>query len=749
MVRTCTLSFLFFTLISFSAQAETFPAIPPIPEESPDKAETIMIVVEKEHAAAFSQKIRKTYPNVHIRRTFKKVFSGFTLAGKHKDLEALQKEPHVVHASPVTAYHVDLEESVPFIGGDEVRGKFDAQHERLTGKGVKVGIIDTGIDYTHPDLSRSYHGGADLIDGDSDPMETKATDGTETLHGTHVAGIIAANGKLQGVAPEAEIIAYRALGPGGFGTSEQVIAAIERAIEDKVDVLNLSLGNTVNGPDWPTSLALDRAVEHGIVAVTSSGNSGPGVWTIGSPGTSSKSISVGASTPPQKIPYLKLSGAGKMVPITALAGSKEWKLSQGEEIVFAGIGEEHQYKADMKGKIVLVERGKITFTEKALFAEKVGAKAIIIYNNMKGNFAGNLELEVGIPVVSISKEDGLWLKKQLNNNALVRTVYQHESDQLADFSSRGPVTYSWEIKPDVVAPGVAIDSTVPEGYLSLQGTSMSAPHVAGASALLKQAHPDWNPEQIKAALMNSAEPLKNKNGNYYKPIEQGAGRIDLARALETDFLLYPGSLSFGQVPLHGDRIQKKVKLTLDNQSDEKKAYTFIYPSYTKGLQWKVPQKAEVEPKQQKDVFITLDIYSNGMEAGLHHGWIEVEAGGRIEKIPYLYVVDEPDYPRVMGFEFGFGDTAGTYKYEFYLPGGADEMGIALYDPDTLRFEGFLDWGRNLQRGVVRKTFKKDDLKLKDGLYKAVIFARKGSKEDTIETDFILEDPGEKSAENQM
>lgn len=739
MGRKCTISFIFFMLISFSAQAKTIPAIPAIPKESPNKTETIMIVVEKEHAEAVSRKITQSYPNVHIRRTYKKVFSGFTVEGKHKDLTAIQKEPHVLHASPVTAYYADIEESVPFIGGNEVRGKFDSHHKRLTGKGVKVGIIDTGIDYTHPDLFRSYHGGSDLIDGDSDPMETKATDGTETLHGTHVAGIIAANGKLQGVAPEAEIIAYRALGPGGYGTSEQVIAAIEKAIEDKVDVLNLSLGNTVNGPDWPTSLALDRAVEHGIVAVTSSGNSGPGVWTIGSPGTSSKSISVGASTPPQKIPYLKLSGTGKMVPITALAGSKEWDLNQGEEIVFAGIGEEHQYKSDMKGKIVLVERGKITFTEKALFAEKVGAKAIIIYNNMKGNFAGNLEIEVGIPVVSISKEDGSWLKKQLGNGALVRTFYQNESDQLADFSSRGPVTYTWEIKPDVVAPGVAIDSTVPKGYLSLQGTSMSAPHVAGASALLKQAHPDWNPEQIKAALMNSAEPLKDKEGVYYEPTAQGTGRIDLTRALETEALLYPGSLSFGQVPLHGDRIRKKVKLTLDNQSDEKKAYTFKYPPYTKGLQWGIPQKVEVEPKQKKDVFVTLDIYSNGMEAGLHHGWMDVEAGGRIEKLPYLYVVDEPDYPRVMGFEFGFGDTAGTYKYEFYLPGGADEMGIALYDPDTLRFEGFLDWGRNLQRGVVRKTFKKDELKLKEGLYKAVIFARKGNKEDTMETDLILED----------
>ncbi|WHZ57662.1 hypothetical protein [Metabacillus hrfriensis] len=114
MGRKCTISFIFFMLISFSAQAKTIPAIPAIPKESPDKTETIMIVVEKEHAEAVSRKITQSYPNVHIRRTYKKVFSGFTVEGKHKDLTAIQKEPHVLHASPVTAYHADIEESVPF-----------------------------------------------------------------------------------------------------------------------------------------------------------------------------------------------------------------------------------------------------------------------------------------------------------------------------------------------------------------------------------------------------------------------------------------------------------------------------------------------------------------------------------------------------------------------------------------------------------------------------------------------------------
>ena len=216
----------------------------------------------------------------------------------------MQQEPFVQHISEVSVYRVDLDESVPFIGGDQARRFYDSKKQRITGKGVKVGVIDTGIDYTHRDLKQAYKGGKDLVDGDEDPMETKGTADYATFHGTHVAGIIAANGKLKGVAPEAEIYAYRALGPGGSGDTEQVLSAIDAAIEDGVDVLNLSLGNNVNGPDLPISLALNKAVDLGIVAVTSNGNSGPDVWTVGSPGTAEKAISVGASTPPMKVPYL-------------------------------------------------------------------------------------------------------------------------------------------------------------------------------------------------------------------------------------------------------------------------------------------------------------------------------------------------------------------------------------------------------------------------------------------------------------
>lgn len=165
-------------------------------------------------------------------------------------------------------------------------------------------MIDTGIDYTHPDLRKSYKGGYDLVDFDQDPMETTEEQGIPTLHGTHVAGIIAANGEMKGVAPEAELYGYRALGPGGTGTSVQVMAAIEQAVEDKMDIINLSLGNTINGPDWPTSIAVNRATEQGVTVVIANGNTGPDPWTVGSPATADSVIAVGASTPQIEHPYL-------------------------------------------------------------------------------------------------------------------------------------------------------------------------------------------------------------------------------------------------------------------------------------------------------------------------------------------------------------------------------------------------------------------------------------------------------------
>jgi minor extracellular serine protease Vpr len=698
---------------------------PPIPKER-----IAIVVLENPQSPQDIQQLIKPYKDIHLRHVFQEAIYGFSVEGNPESIEKLaEASKQIISVSPVNQYKVQGEEGVKIIGGEEVRGLFDKSNRRLTGKGITVGVIDTGVDYTHPDLRSNYAGGRDLVDNDTDPMETK-TLGRATVHGTHVAGIIAANGKIKGVAPEAKILAYRALGPGGGGTTENVLAAIEQAIKDKVDIMNLSLGNDINGPDLPISLALNRAVDKGIVAIAASGNSGPDIWSVGSPGTASKAISVGASTPTLEVPYLLIEGMREKIRIQPLAGSANWNLDRSLSIVDGGLGTKADLK-DVMGKIVLLKRGNLTFTEKAKNARDAGAKAVIIYNNLSGSFMGNLEAPMEIPVASITKKEGELLKS--NANRLANIQVTHEKDLLADFSSRGPVTDTWEVKPDIVAPGVAINSTIPGGYLSLQGTSMAAPHVAGACALIKQAHPEWTPDQIKAALMNTAKPLV-KNGKLYRTYEQGAGRIQVTEAVKATSLVSPSSLRFGKYESEGDI--HKAFLSVENMSDKPVRYTFDIPKQADGLNWRFPLAFTLQPGESRDAKLELEVNPVELKGKIHDGYLTINAGSNPIQIPYIYVLEEPNYPRVMGFDFKDGDKQGTYRYEVYLPGGADEFGIALFNPDDFRFVGFLDSNQNVKKGLINKVITEENLP-PAGTYLAKVFAKKAGKEDFIETMLVI------------
>ena len=169
---------------------------------------------------------------------------------------------------------------------------------------MKVAIIDSGVDYTHPDLKANYIGGYDTVDEDNDPMDGN-------VHGTHVAGIIAGNGKIKGVAPNASILAYRVMNDGGTGTTDDIIQGIERAIQDGADVLNLSLGQDLNVPDQPITLTLERAAKLGVTTVVSNGNDGPKPWSVDAPGNASSVISVGASTVSIPFPTFQVAGSNK------------------------------------------------------------------------------------------------------------------------------------------------------------------------------------------------------------------------------------------------------------------------------------------------------------------------------------------------------------------------------------------------------------------------------------------------------
>ncbi|WP_059104138.1 S8 family serine peptidase [Shouchella shacheensis] len=738
----------------WNVQAETaqYPNRPAVEasSETNKNERKIVIVSAAGDVGQAVQEVEESLPSAEIRQVYETVYGGFSLDLPERDIPKLEALSSIGRVDDVAIYQARLEGSIPFVGGGRESAKHeDAGGEPITGKGVKVAVIDTGVDYQHPDLQRNFKGGYDIIDEDEDPMETKPKQGIPTLHGTHVAGIIAANGRIQGVAPDAEIYAYRALGPGGQGTTEQVLEAIEKAVEDEVDVLNLSLGNTVNGPDWPTSLALDRAVDKGVVAVTSSGNSGPNMWTVGSPGTSSKAISVGASVPPIQVPYITLFKQERKIELTPMTGTRPWELKKDVELVNVGHGLEEDFQAnDVKGKLVLAKRGRTTFEEKLKAARSAGAKGVLIYNNIEGTFAGGTLEQLDIPGASISKADGEWLLEQSAKDAkpsYIRTMYERKQDVMAPFSSRGPVTETWEVKPDLVAPGVAIESTIPNGYLGLNGTSMSSPHVAGAAALLVQLHPEWTPEQIKAALMNSTKALVDEDGRSYMPHEQGTGRLDISKALEAETLVYPGTLTFGIWSKEAIRTKRELQVTIENTSDAARTYHITPPiGELDGVQWETPYATEIPAGEMRTVQLAADIMPALLSEGLHAGQIEITGDKDSIRVPYVLFMEEPDYPRVMAFQFAHGDEKDSYYYEYYLPGGAEESGIALYDPDTYEFITYLVSNTDSDRGMISGELHHP--KLKPGSYKALVFAKQDGVEDTVEAmieigeDVLLNEP---------
>ncbi|MBP3039897.1 S8 family serine peptidase [Bacillaceae bacterium Marseille-Q3522] len=701
---------------------------PPIPAESNKQEKVAIVLLEKAKSREEIERLLAGFDHVEIRNVFQHAITGFSIKTNNETLEQMAKKQNITAISPVYTYQIKQEDNIELIGSEIVRGVFDDNHQRLTGKGITIGIIDTGVDYSHPDLSRNFKGGRDFVDMDNDPMETISRGEGSTLHGTHVAGVIAANGKMRGVAPEAAIIAYRSLGPGGFGSTEQIIAAIEAAIIDRVDILNLSLGNSVNGPDLPISLALNRAVEHGIVAVTSTGNSGPKQWTVGSPGTAEKAISVGATSPTLKIPYLQIDN--EMIRLELFQGSASWDMNRTYDLTDGKKGRKEDLQ-DAGGKIVLIERGELTFSEKAANAREAGAAAVLIYNNTSSSYIGIVTQKQPFPVAAVSKKIGEKLKAKLEKQKVTAKVaIMEEKDFLADFSSRGPVTSTWEMKPDVLAPGVAIESTIPGGYLSLQGTSMAAPHVAGAAALVKQAHPDWTPTEIKAALMNTALPLHNRSGKRYKAYEQGSGRIRVDEAVKTNWLVMPGSLPFRKFTKE-DTMQQAT-LTVENKGKVKDTVRFAIPKKEQGVHWKIPPSFPLAPGEKKEVTVQLTLDPQLIKGKIADGRLTVHAGNQKIELPYLYMAGEPNYPRLMGFAFAKGEAADRYRYEIYLPGGADEFGIALFDPVSLAFVQFLDWERDVASGMLEKEILLSQ-RPPAGTYLAKIFAKKAGKEDVLES----------------
>ncbi|WP_223820952.1 S8 family serine peptidase [Bacillus sp. S3] len=542
--------------------------------------------VTKDHEK-FKEDIKKMLPasnlknkkgNHQITAEYETVYNGVAMKLPANQVESLLKSDVVKAVYKNETFKVD-----PIPLGDKNGGtpgtsveslsylKVDKLHqEGLTGKGIKVGVIDTGIDYNHPDLKPVYKGGYDFVDDDNDPMEATYNNWQEsggpefigdstyyTSHGTHVAGTIAGQGtnkeiSVEGVAPGVDLYGYRVLGPYGSGGSDDVIAGIEKAVEDGMDVINLSLGSMINDPYFPTSTAVNFAVLSGVTAVVAAGNAGPGEYTVGSPGTAALALTVGASDVPMTATTFKGNmGTETAFELVSMARNYTDQLKdldgKSYQVVDVGLGNSSDYLGkDVQGKIALVARGEFALAEKVTNAKKEGAAAVLLYNNVDGKIDANLgESTSYIPTFSVTKAEGEKVKAQLNAGQTTVTFsgyeeIQSEGNRLADFSSRGPVRQTYGMKPEVIAPGVSVLSTVPFymadpknpenyqfAYSRYSGTSMATPFTAGVAAIMLQANSKLKPEDIKTVLMNTSDPL---NGDY-SVFEVGAGRINPYKAV--------------------------------------------------------------------------------------------------------------------------------------------------------------------------------------------------------------------------
>jgi len=446
-------------------------------------------------------------------------------------------------------YELLLDNSGPYIGAE-----FPKQLG-FTGYGIKIGVIDTGINLEHPDFfnpdgTSRFLKGYDFVDNDSIPQDTNG-------HGTQVTGIIAADGQLKGVAPGVEIFSYRVSSDGESVPSDLIIKAINQAVEDGVDIINISLG--VNMTHNKIDDAVNNAIDHGVIVVTAAGNSGPDKSTIGSPARNPNAITVGATynnRDSSMVSTLEIDGT--QFQVLPMRGTNTISEPISTEIVFAKYSRENDFEEiDVRNKIVLAERGGevsdeiVFFSDKEIFASKNGAKGLIIYNNQPGIFFGELiheyvseDYNPSIPTVSMTREEGLELKKILDTETSgTLNVFNHP-DFIATFSSRGPVSPFYQ-KPDLVAPGVFVNTTsLKNSYNITSGTSYAAPHVSGAIALLLEKNPNLTPHEIKSILVTTSDVIKDQYKEEFEFDVGGAGRIDLEKAFNSELIFVPPKLTF-------------------------------------------------------------------------------------------------------------------------------------------------------------------------------------------------------------
>ena len=619
----------------------------------------------------FENRLKRVSPDIIIRRRFSGLINGMSLQMPNRVASRIRSMPDVLTIVPNRKYHRLLTESNELMNiplALQINGV-----ETYAGEGVKIGIIDTGIDHTHvmfddegysfpPGFPRGNTGFtnnkiivARVFTKNGDSIED-STPRDRDGHGTHVASCAAGNpntvsplGLIRGVAPKAYLGNYKVF-TDDFTTLEQIIGALEACVEDGMDVVNLSLGSEayINELLDPEALAIKNAIKAGVVVVAAAGNSGLSE-TIGSPGQISEVITVGSLTNAH-------NGDNSADPSLAMMNvyTDGQQILEDHEVFLAqdpgffstpllgrfqlidaddldgesfGSGQDglvcESLPADSaENRWVLVQRGICTFSTKIDNVQKAGGWGALVFNHSDANEAADEPLRsppvpgTEIPSYFISRNIGLLIKDAIQTANVVEVEFYASAPskreqipfELSIFSSLGP-SLGYTVKPEVAAIGEgsygATQNDFPgqfgfsffeytsfdlSGFNFSSGTSFSSPRVAGVAALIKQVNPSWEPEDIKSAIVISAERLSTLDS--LSGMERGGGHVNSRQAMDLPLIVSPPTLSWGNV-LIDDVTELEKTVQLRNVSEQIQSVS-LSPELSNN-QW--IQSVEISPNQ--------------------------------------------------------------------------------------------------------------------------------------------------------
>ena len=655
-------------------------------------------------------------------------FNGMRVSIDSSELKALEDLPEVKAIRPVPVHGRDNAHGVPVIGTPKVWEGIGGVSGYM-GEGVKVAVIDSGIDYTHATFGGAgtveafneqtaaatpnpawygpnaphVKGGIDLVGDDYNGSNTPQPDDNpidciKGGHGTHVAGTVGGAGVLAdgttysgsydqkthenefkvgpGVAPKSELYAVRIF--GCTGVTNVTTEAIDWAVKNKMDVINMSLGSPYGTSTHADAIAASNAVAAGVVVVAASSNYGSQPYLTASPASGAGVISVAASDPMENYPGAQLTVEGG-APIQAMntndaklpASAPVHVLKDADGNVARGC-RESDYADVPEGSVVVTVRGVCDRVARVIYGQKHKAAAVIMidssddYSGYEGRITNSPttgeQLNVTIPFLSVKSSDGAAVAatdgKQMTFAA--SSIANANFTGYAKFSSAGPRSEDSALRPSVVAPGVAINSAeVGSGNetRTLSGTSMATPHAAGVAALTKQAHPSWSSQEIAAAIVSTADASKVSD---YGPT-RGGGLVDPVDSTSTQVFAYGDStqvdgrtlrdstLSFNYQESNGSFEGTKT-ITLVNKGNSEVTFAGDVKASNQSLPAQVSlsnTKVTVPAGGTADVTVTISLKASDVPSSIKtegapnfyeaSGNVQFVSGDKTLSVPYLLV----------------------------------------------------------------------------------------------------------------